>query len=381
MIFNSVCICGPFDELVDLCYSRWQTGSRLGRLIIGPPRTLLETRHRCSGAATPAPVPGLQVSDVRRSRRSGPPCVFSVKPHATRLFAFRCPRPRPHVVNKASRVSCFTQITLLEPISSKRSICPRVQRANNFLKLSVRWLAPSSLLKFACSKFGSGYHAWALISTATPCPGRGLRDNVRSLSSILRDRLPTKVERTQFPIDESTVELFQSYYFQRNLRNNGWFGAQGRQRRHKWSFSHAIQKQHSRCRVSGCNHDHGIGRRRGRGRWRRRGRWRGRGQQFRGHEWNRSGRPGCPGRNESRLRRQSANDARFSGQSSTRLHRRIERNDERERAKQHSNSDGIEHDKFLGRHGVLTTLRSFIGGSGVGSTLPPVSTAQTPENI
>ena len=76
------------------------------------------------------------------------------------------------------------------------------------------------------------------------------------------------------------------------------------------------------------------------------------GQQFWGHEWDRSG------RNESGLRRhQSANNARFSGQSSTRLQRRIERNDERERAKQHSNSDWIEHDKFVGGHRVLTHLR------------------------
>jgi hypothetical protein len=146
-------------------------------------------------------------------------------------------------------------------------------------------------------------------------------------------------------------------------------------------FSHAIQKQHSRCRVSGCNHDHGIGRRRGRRC--RRGRWRGRGQQFRGHEWNRSGRPWCPGRNESRLRRQSANDARFSDQSSIRLHWWIECNVERERAKQHSNSDGIEHDKFVGRHRVLThcVYRRERCWQHAPDRLGRVSTAQIPENI
>jgi hypothetical protein len=43
----------------------------------------------------------------------------------------------------------------------------------------------------------------------------------------------------------------------------------------------------------------------------------------------------------------------------------IKRNDERERAKQLSNSDGIEHDKFVGRHGVLTQLRASMGASPV----------------
>ena len=184
-----------------------------------------------------------------------------------------------------------------------------------------------------------------------------------------------KVEGTRPPIDESKSSHFSRPVVQRNLRNHGWFGAHDRQGRHKRSFSHAIQKQHSRCRVSGCNHDRGVGR------WRRG--WRRRRQQLRGRGWNRSGRPWCPGRNESRLRRQSANDARFSGQSSTRLHRRIERNDERERAKQHSNSDGIEHDKFVGRHRVLThcVYRRERCWQHAPDRLGRVSTAQIPENI
>jgi hypothetical protein len=117
------------------------------------------------------------------------------------------------------------------------------------------------------------------------------------------------------------------------------------------SLLHAIRKEYSSRRVLGCDHGRSVGRRRGWWWWR--SGWRGRCQRFQRNEWNRSRQPG---RNEARLRGdQSANDTGFVPQSSTGLHRRIERNDERKRAEQHSNSDRIEHDQLDSRHRVLRT--------------------------
>jgi hypothetical protein len=98
-----------------------------------------------------------------------------------------------------------------------------------------------------------------------------------------------------------------------------------------------------------CNRGRGTGR----WWWRRRWWWcrggrRGRRQRFRRDEWDRSR---CPER-EPWLRGDQHNSW-FSGESSIWLYRRIKRNVEGELAKQHSNGDRVEHDKFDGRHGLL----------------------------
>jgi hypothetical protein len=62
------------------------------------------------------------------------------------------------------------------------------------------------------------------------------------------------------------------------------------------------------------------------------------------------------------------------------LHQWIERNDERERAKQHSNGNRIEHDKFVDRLGVLIRLRERCWQYAPDRP-DGVSTTQTPLNI